>query len=435
MTGVSWQTSVQRPREALLLLAGLVFAGSAEAGLDLRLKTFATLSDLPADDAIGATAGDPVQDTSFDLRTLFKSEHGAWQFTVDHTVYAITGDTAGRSVAAGARLGGTPDEDAERLLDLTWQIGSGDDSYAVHRLDRLAADYRGADWGLSVGRRAVSWGSGIVFQPLDLFAPFAPTTVDRDYKPGEDMILVDRLFASGADVQALAVFRRDQEGRADADAGSLGIKWHRPLGAGEVEAVLGEHVDDRVLGGSLRLPVGQAMLRGDVLHARTDDGRDYWSAVLNMDISFMVGARNVITFAELFRNGFGIANDQPDLLALPERLRSRLERGEVFSLQRHYLALGATVEWHALVNQHVTVIQSLDDGSALLQAELRFTPTDAVRVDAGLLLTDGARGHEFGALPLVDPALAPPADAWHQAPTAGGERSLYLRLVWFGRLR
>ncbi|MGA1371880.1 MAG: hypothetical protein ACO3Z6_09795 [Pseudomonadales bacterium] len=416
-------------------LALLLLAGSAQAELDLRLKTFGTLSDLPSDDALASVAGDPVQDTSVDLRTLFRSTHGAWQLTLDHTIFGMAGDTAIRPQVTGARLGGAPDDDSSRRFDLTWRLGSNEDGYALHRLDRMAIDYRGTDWGLSLGRRAVSWGGGMVFQPLDLFAPFAPTAVDRDYKPGEDMALVDRLFANGSDLQMLAVFRRDETGRADADVGSFGVKWHRPIGAGEIEFIAGEHFDDRVVGASLRVPMGGAMLRSDVLQTHTDDGRAYWSALLNMDVSTVLGGRNVITFAEAFRNGFGVANDRPELLALPSRLRARLERGEVFSLQRHYFALGATIEWHPLVNQQITAIRSVDDGSSLLQAELRLTPTDALRVDVGVLVSLGSRGEEFGALPLVSPSTlsAPGADAL--APTVGGERSIYVRAVWFGRLR
>ena len=61
---------------------------------------------------------------------------------------------------------------------------------------------------MTVGREAVTWGNGLVFQPMDLFNPFAPTTVDRDYKVGDDLILVDKLFSNGMDAQLLAVGRR-----------------------------------------------------------------------------------------------------------------------------------------------------------------------------------------------------------------------------------
>ena len=60
-------------------------------------------------------------------------------------------------------------------------------------------------WAVTVGRQAVSWGSGIVFQPLDPFNPFAPTAVDRDYKAGDDLVLIERLFDNGHDAQLLRV--------------------------------------------------------------------------------------------------------------------------------------------------------------------------------------------------------------------------------------
>ena len=40
----------------------------------------------------------------------------------------------------------------------------------------------------------MSWGNGLVFQPMDLFNPFTPTAVDRDYKPGNDLLLVEMRY-------------------------------------------------------------------------------------------------------------------------------------------------------------------------------------------------------------------------------------------------
>ena len=71
-----------------------------------------------------------------------------------------------------------------------------------------------------MGRQAVSWGNGMVFQPLGLFSPFAPTTVDRDYKAGDDLLLVERLFANGSDLQLLLVGRRDADGALSGSASS-----------------------------------------------------------------------------------------------------------------------------------------------------------------------------------------------------------------------
>ena len=38
-------------------------------------------------------------------------------------------------------------------------------------------------WGVvCVGRQAVTWGNGLIFNPMDLFNPFSPVDIERDYK-------------------------------------------------------------------------------------------------------------------------------------------------------------------------------------------------------------------------------------------------------------
>jgi hypothetical protein len=407
--------------EAVCLALGLLAATGAAAELDLRLKAFGSAQRLPQDDALRDAVGTPAYDGSLDLRTLFATARDRWRVTADHSLILESGDSFAFARSPLTTLDQTPTDDERRLFDLTWTLEDGDRHRTLHRFDRLALDYRGDGWGFSVGRRAVSWGGGIVFQPLDLFAPFAPTTVDRDYKPGEDVLLLEKLNPGGSDLQLLGVFRRDEAGQRDADAGSLGGKWHGHVGPGEVEVVAGRHYQDRVAGGSLRLPLGGAMARADLLVTDVHEAGTVWSAVLNVDYTLTVGARNVYLFGELFRNGFGVGEDSVDLLRVPERLRLRLARGEVFNLMRRYAAVGGTVEWHPLLTQSLTVIGNLDDGSALLQSELRWLPTDAIRLDAGFIDGRGSRGDEFGALPL------PVAGE----PTTGGGTTAYLRFVYF----
>jgi hypothetical protein len=305
-------------------------------------------------------------------------------------------------------------------MDLTWTVEDGDRHRTYQRFDRLAAEYRGEGFGVTVGRQAVSWGSGIVFQPLDLFAPFAPTTVDRDYKPGEDVILVDRLTGGSGDLQILGVFRRDEEGHRDASEDSFGAKWHVVAGDREIDVVAGRHYEDEVFGGSFHSPIGGALFRTDVLATDVHDGAWIFSGIANVDYSFTVRGRNTYVFAEYFRNGFGIVDSSVDPTRLPERLRVRLVRGEVFNVMRDYGALGVNVEWHPLVTQTLTLIANLHDGSHLVQSELRYEPGNSMRVDFGVLDSLGHKGDEYGAIPLPPSAF-----------TTGGGTQIYLRFVHF----
>jgi hypothetical protein len=387
--------------------------------LDARLKYFASVGWLPEEDLQRQLSGTPAFDDNLDLRLMLRHRSGEFTWIVDHSTTLIRGDALGRA-GPGVTLDQTVVDDGRRAMDLTWTLDDGDDRRLLHRLDRLAVSYRNGGWGVTVGRQAVSWGNGLVFQPLDLFNPFAPTTVDQDYKAGDDILLVERALDGGGNLQLLAVARRDADEALTAAAGSVAGKWHRFLGVGEIELVAARHFDDRVFGVAARHPLGSALLRTDLVATRLAGGDWRLSGIVNVDYSLVWNQRNVYLFGEYFHNDFGVSSLPDDVTDYPEALTERLERGELFNLMRDYLAGGATVEWHPLWSQTLTLIGNLQDGSVLLQTQLSHEPGDHQRVEIGLVEPLGGRGDEFGGVPVMGEAL-----------TLGGGTRAYLRWAYY----
>ena len=386
----------------------------------MRVKGFATIAALPGHDVQRLQDGTPAQDGSLNLRLMFRESAGPLEFLVDHSLTLAGGDSLAFLQAPGATLDQTPTADAGRAFDLTWRIDDGARHRIWHRFDRLAVRYRQGDWALTLGRQAVSWGNGMVFQPLGLFNPFAPTTVDRDYKAGDDLLLMERLFADGSDIQLLIVGRQDADGELDWNASSAALKWHGFIGAGELELVAAKHYRDDVLGLGARFPVGGALVRSDLVATRVRGAGWRLSGIVNIDYSLVVRQRNAYVFAEYFHNGFGVDTLPSTPLELAPELLNRLRRGEVFNLMRDYLAVGGNLEWHPLWNQSLTLIGNLQDGSALLQTSVTFEPGDHQRLQLGWLEPLGGAGKEFGGVPLAGRAL-----------TSGGASTLFARWVYY----
>ncbi len=416
---------------AAAALAGLwsVPAGGALDGVDLdaRIKAFATLSLLPGDDLQRSVSGTPAFDDNLDLRLMFSGGEGAWSWQADLTTTLVQGDSLTLPVF-DTPLDQTALNDDRRALDLAWTLDSGPNHQFVQRFDRLAVRYRRGPWRVTAGRQAVSWGNGLVFQPLDLFNPFAPTTVDQDYKTGDDIVLLERALRAGGSVQALAVLRRDDHGDLSADADSFGAKWHRFAGRGELELLAARHYQDNVFAAALRFPVGGALVRTDLVTTRLHtDGDWVFSAVINADYSLLAGGRNVYLFGEYFHNGYGVRQLPRSPLDYPEPLALRLARGEVFNLMRDYLAVGGSIEWHPLWSQSATLIGNLHDGSTLLQTQVGHDPGDHQRLELGVVVPLGSAGDEFGGVPTGIPMQ----DGGDGVLTAGGGTRLYLRWAYF----
>ena len=391
--------------------------------MDIRLKWLGTASQLPGHDVNAAVMDSPLLDHSGDVRLMFSGGGQRLSWIAHHATTFVAGDSAQLAQAGGTLLDQTPRGDQRRLADLTGRIDDGDRHDAFHRLDRLALKYRGDMWSLTLGREAVSWGSGRVFQPMDLFNPFAPTVVDRDYKAGDDLIHFQRLFDNGSDLELLAVGRRDEDQQVTGQAASVAAKLHGFWGLLEYEVMAAKHYRDQVLGVSMRVPVGGALIRADVVANRLADGGTRTSGILNVDYSFELNGKSVYLFGEYFHNGFGL--DELDPTApLNDALVARLRRGEVFSLMKDYTAVGGNIQWHALLTQSMTVLTNLHDGSSLLQTSFVYDPGDRQRVEVGLTLPMGRAGDEYGGVPV---GVSPEGNVL----TSGGGARGYVRWVFY----
>ena len=317
---------------------------------------------------------------------------------------------------------GAEEMDDRRLFDFTQVVSDRAGHVLYHRLDRLSVGLRTARGSLVVGRQALTWGNGMIFNPMDLFNPFSPTDVVRDYKTGDDMVTGRAYLPGGGDLQVLWVPRRRAAGGdVDWDASSAAAKLHRFAGDIEFDLMAARHYRDTVLGAGLLGEIGDAAWRADAvwtvpgsdLHHRT-----YLSLVVNLDYSWTWHGRNWYGLVEYFHNDLG-STDYGRALYEPW-IRDRLARGELFGLGRDYLAAQLRWEVHPLVNLYLAPITNLADPSGLVQPYLVWDVTGSLRATAGALVYWGAAGTEYGGYRIAGTAFqAAPAD------------STYLMMTWF----
>lgn len=398
-----------------------------ETSVTFRLKGFVGATQVPWSDFSRAAAGNHSTNSTLDFRTMLQYDSGAWSFEVAHTLLLQHSDQLSQRVSTSG-LDQVVVSDDQRLFDLTFELNDGQHHRSLHRLDRLNVQWRSDQWAVTLGRQAVSWGSGIVFQPLDPFNPFAPTAVDRDYKAEDDLVLIERLFESGHDVQLLRVFRRDDTDQARNSAASTAAKWHGYAGSLEFELIAAQHYDRYFFGVSGRVPLGPAVLRSDIairegISAGTLRSQRSTLGIINIDVAFPWRGRTIYAFAEYFHNDFGLSELPSLLTELPADLQEGLARGEFFNLMRDYLAIGGSLEWHPLLTQQLTLITNLHDASSLVQMQLAWDVAQNQNVQLGWVGFTGGGGDEFapvsiGALPTG------------KTVTQGGGDRVYLR--WAG---
>ena len=384
----------------LLLLSSCPAVAAGLLGFDKgHLKGQYLLGTYPDDSILGETIDTPSHDVNGELRLLFQGRHQRFNWQGDYQLIARTGDTLelSRLLSGSFLIPAAVLEDDRRLMDLTHVISEHGNRALVHRLDRLHAGYTGDKAVLRVGRQAISWGNGLIYNPVDFFNPFDPAAVDKEYKNGDDMLYSQFLQDNGNDWEFVSVWRRDEDGHTGNRVNSHALKYHAFVGERELDLVVAQHYQDGIFSVGGLSNIGGAILRGDVVATDTDEDT-YLSLVANLSYSWVAGGKNWSGVLEYFFNDMGLREgdykqlqDHPDLL-------SRLNRGELFTLGRHYLAAGATIELNPLFLLTPNLFVNLGDGSGLLQLVGQYDLAQNWQLLVAANIPYGSSGTEYGGL-------------------------------------
>ncbi|SCY86567.1 hypothetical protein [Desulfoluna spongiiphila] len=370
-----------------------------------------------ADDARGSL--DPVGESPYDdlessagfrlaSRTAFSP---TLTLDLDYELFYEGGDaTKRRSDLEGAGLSvpgsDRGDEDRYRLFDLTSEISDSSHHRTVHRLDRLSLNKELGSLDVRIGRQAVTWGGGLLFNPMDLVNPFSPTDTLRDYKAGDDLASFRYTTADAMELQAIGRPGRDgTTGDVSSDASSYATKLHGTYGSLEGDILVASHRGHTLSGVGFSGYAGEAAWRSDLVVSDEDGGT--LSAVANMDLSWIAWGKNWYGLVEFYHNGYG-TSDYAAALTDPDTLE-RLDRGEVFTLGKNYLAVRVQLEAHPLVNLTLTAITNTGDPSGVLQPTVVWDARQNLRLDMVALLPWGASETEYGGFTLPGGSQAAPA--------------------------
>lgn len=406
-------------------LTAVSYAGDEALKLGGHVKYHLATTDYRTDDAYAVFGDTPARDQGFELRLKAEARRGPWDGVAHYELLAIAGDTLeARRRLAPFRLTigtvtGLPD-DRRRLFDLTDEIADRPRTAAVQRLDRLSIGHSTPGQVVRFGRQVVSFGNGLVFHPLDFVNPFSPVAIDKDYKTGDDMLYAQWSLAAGGETQAIWLPRRDVvTGEVESEESTYAAKLRLRLGAVDLDVLAARHYDENVGGIGVVRSAGGAVWRLDATVTDVRGDGYVWSAVTNLDISWIWGGRNVYGYIEYFHNGFGEAR-RADYVTPSDALAVRLARGDLYTLARDYAAFGMQVELTPLFNLHASTIRNLNDASHIAQIRGVYDWQQNLQLMAGLDVPYGERGSEYGGIPL--PGLA--------AYTAPG-RTVYARLAYY----
>jgi hypothetical protein len=297
------------------------------------------------------------------------------------------------------------DSQGPAFLPLQRVLSEGERAALLLSLDRLNLHMESRGVRVVAGRQAITWGVNYFWPAMDLFAPFAPQRVDRDYKPGVDAVRTVFPIGAYSEVEIVGSSLGRSFSRNRAVAGLARIH----LGRADLGLMGGTFHRDAVLGSFITADIRGTGIRGEVTWTDSGDPLDeirernrFWRASVGVD---RLLTPTLTMSSEFAWNGYGAADPAgyPALLA-----SDRFQRGEITSVARAYV--GGSVSWqlHPLVSLNQAVLLNLADGSALLLPTLRWLAGNNVELllggQVGLgeeLSPQGLPRSEYGSVPAT----------------------------------
>lgn len=365
----------------------------------------------PADDVLldESTSGAGFFRLRFELNAAL-TRHFSAQVAYEHRALASSG--------AGVGVGLLPPSVLVpfRLAPLDWAIV--DDPHYQHRheLDRAYVALHLDFLELTVGRQAIGLGRGVLFSAIDLFSPFSPTEVDREWRRGVDAIHAEVRIPelAGLSADLIAVLGDVEDGQLSSWA-LLG-RLRAVVGDVDGELIIGRRGEDNVVGGAVSATLGDAEVHGELAMFGTDglgvDGGLFGTRAVvakallggSYQLDIHRGVRVVL---EYHYSGFGVdaIGEDPSILFDPA-FQARFARGDSQLLGRHALALVLSAELFDDFSGAVSYLQSPVDGSGMVAPSFSWNASESLTLLLNVFVPWGA-----------GPEGAVPRSEWGSSPT------------------
>lgn len=243
-----------------------------------------------------------------------------------------------------------------------------------HELDRAFVSVH-PRWGeVTVGRQAIGLGRGALFGAVDVFSPFSPLDVDREWRRGVDGVRVECEITDTVSGEILSV-----AGETWDESALLG-RVRGYVGNLDGELIIGKRAGDAMYAATASAAVGDAEVHGEIALFETPEshpdgglfGNDnlVGKAVCGASYVFDVGD-GLTVLGEYHYSGFGAADiDDATVRLLQPRFLERYLRGDAQILGQHAVALQASCPVADILSVSLLGFVSPVDGSGIAAPSL-----------------------------------------------------------------
>lgn len=299
------------------------------------------------------------------------------ELAYEHRIRATSSVTSGNDGGLLPSEGDRP----YRIGPMKWCIAEedGGEYLHFHEIDRAVLAWKGERAQATVGRQAIGLGRGVLFPVVDVFAPFSPTEMDREWRPGVDAVRLERMVTDTVSAEAIGVLGATLEesawlGRIRGYAGKL-----------DAEFIGGKLGEDALYAATVSGAAGESEVHAELAVFQTpedqpeagllDDKQLVTKAVAGSSHTFGIG-EGLTVLGEYHYSEFGSDSIEEIRTRAGDPIwQERMRRGLITVPGRHTLGIRLTypigMEWTA----SLTGLCSATDGSGLLAPSATWNVT------------------------------------------------------------
>ena len=296
-----------------------------------------------------------------------------------------------------------------RIAQLDWEIAA-DDSFSYrHEIDRALVALHPAWGNVTIGRQAIGLGRGVLFGAVDVFNPFSPLEVDREWRRGVDAFVAEYRLSATSSGECIAAF-----GETPEQSALLG-RLRGYLGDVDGSLIVGKRAEDFMVGSAFSAVVGEAEVHGELAVFDTPEAQvdgTLWGgghlatkAVIGSSYTFDVG-KGLTLLGEYHYSDFGVEDAEDTLVRLQNHdFQRRFLRGDMQILGRQAVAAQLSYSFSDAANGSFLVLTNPTDGSGVISPSLRWDLYENVTLIGNVFVpwgdepSGGQFRSEYGATP------------------------------------
>lgn len=268
-----------------------------------------------------------------------------------------------------------------QLINMKWDISSGSKYRISHYIDRLYFR-QGFDRGnVIIGRQRISWGTGRIWNPTDLFNPINPADFSKIEKDGADAVSMTYYIGNFTDLNI--VYNPQDKFKKN----NAAFRFRTNYETYDL-AVIGGYFDRRYVAGfDFAGNLWAAGIRGEGIISMNQNNlnENYTKFVFGIDNQF---TSKLYALIEYQYNGEG--NTDKNSYDF-----TRLAKGEIINLNRNYLFVSSNYLFTPLITGTISNNIDINDGSGFVSLSCSYSLTENSNLSLGSLITYGKEFTEY----------------------------------------